>query len=251
VSTLWGVAGTRDALADCARHHRSVRVTGFVHSALPFPDGGRRSAALVRHMGGMKVIPRPTAAMLFIRGRPVARVIWMFTGNTYARWDKFIPVHRSPSAMGCGTTVKFLPVRLRKTAGFSSATNPVAAPRRTSSCSVCTSSEVRLPPDGCVASMPPAGSLVDAFVRSGLRAVCSAGICISPGGAHHIVDVACCSVSLVSITSYSGPVLMSYGSSENGYDGVHLLRLQVRAAGGISSTPATGFIPTGAGQADE
>jgi Ni/Fe-hydrogenase 1 B-type cytochrome subunit len=44
-------------------------------------------------MGWMKVI-HFWAAIVFTCA-VVARVIWMFTGNKYARWDKFVPVHRT------------------------------------------------------------------------------------------------------------------------------------------------------------
>jgi Ni/Fe-hydrogenase 1 B-type cytochrome subunit len=43
-------------------------------------------------MGWMKVIHGYTA-YVFITAL-VMRMVWMFTGNKYARWDKFIPVHR-------------------------------------------------------------------------------------------------------------------------------------------------------------
>ena len=43
-------------------------------------------------MGWMKVIHGYTA-YVFIAA-VLVRVIWMFTGNKYAHWDKFIPVHR-------------------------------------------------------------------------------------------------------------------------------------------------------------
>ena len=44
-------------------------------------------------MGWMKVI-HGYAAYVFILA-VLTRIIWMFTGNKYAHWDKFIPVHRS------------------------------------------------------------------------------------------------------------------------------------------------------------
>jgi Ni/Fe-hydrogenase 1 B-type cytochrome subunit len=44
-------------------------------------------------MGWMKVI-HGYAAYTFIAA-VIARVIWMFTGNKYARWDKFLPVYRT------------------------------------------------------------------------------------------------------------------------------------------------------------
>ena len=53
-----------------------------------------------------------------------ARVIWMFTGNRYARWDKFIPVHPS-RRRGVWPTLKFYLFALRKPPGFVGH-NPVA-----------------------------------------------------------------------------------------------------------------------------
>ncbi len=44
-------------------------------------------------MGWMKII-HSYAAYVFITA-VLVRVIWMFTGNKYARWDKFVPVHRT------------------------------------------------------------------------------------------------------------------------------------------------------------
>ena len=43
-------------------------------------------------MGWMKVIHGYTAYVFTTA--LVMRIVWMFTGNKYARWDKFIPVHR-------------------------------------------------------------------------------------------------------------------------------------------------------------
>jgi Ni/Fe-hydrogenase 1 B-type cytochrome subunit len=44
-------------------------------------------------MGWVKIV-HLYAALVFITA-VVVRVIWMFTGNQYARWDKFLPVHAS------------------------------------------------------------------------------------------------------------------------------------------------------------
>ena len=73
-------------------------------------------------MGWMKVI-HFWAAYVFI-GSVLARVIWMFTGNKYARWDKFIPVHRS-RIHGIWPTTKFYLFALRKPPGFVGH-NPIA-----------------------------------------------------------------------------------------------------------------------------
>jgi Ni/Fe-hydrogenase 1 B-type cytochrome subunit len=55
-------------------------------------------------MGTIKVI-HFYAAIVFICA-VVARIIWMFTGNKYARWDKFVAVHR-PRQMGFVPTLLF------------------------------------------------------------------------------------------------------------------------------------------------
>jgi Ni/Fe-hydrogenase 1 B-type cytochrome subunit len=44
-------------------------------------------------MGWMKIL-HFYAAIVFT-GAVIVRVIWMFTGNKYARWDKFLAVHRT------------------------------------------------------------------------------------------------------------------------------------------------------------
>jgi Ni/Fe-hydrogenase 1 B-type cytochrome subunit len=54
----------------------------------------------------------------------VSRIAWMFVGNTYARWDKFIPVPKKRRA-GFMPTVYFYIFRLRKPPGFVGH-NPVA-----------------------------------------------------------------------------------------------------------------------------
>ena len=73
-------------------------------------------------MGWIKVIHRWTA-WVFV-GAVLARVIWMFTGNKYAHWDKFIPIHRS-RIRGLWPTIKFYLFALRKPPGFVGH-NPVA-----------------------------------------------------------------------------------------------------------------------------
>lgn len=47
----------------------------------------------------------------------LARVTWMFTGNQYAQWDKFIPVHR-PRQSGLWPTLKFYLFALRRPPSF-------------------------------------------------------------------------------------------------------------------------------------
>jgi len=66
-------------------------------------------------MGWMKTIHGYTA-YVFIAA-VVARVIWMFTGNKYSHWDKFIPVH-SNRRLGIWRTLKFYLFAMRKPPGF-------------------------------------------------------------------------------------------------------------------------------------
>lgn len=73
-------------------------------------------------MGWMKVI-HMWAAWVFM-GAVLVRIIWMFTGNKYAHWDKFIPVHRS-RVRGLWPTIRFYLFALRKPPGFVGH-NPVA-----------------------------------------------------------------------------------------------------------------------------
>ena len=73
-------------------------------------------------MGWAKAI-HGYAAYVFIAA-VLTRVIWMFTGNRYARWDKFIPVHRQ-RRHGLWPTLQFYLFALRKPPGFVGH-NPVA-----------------------------------------------------------------------------------------------------------------------------
>jgi Ni/Fe-hydrogenase 1 B-type cytochrome subunit len=73
-------------------------------------------------MGWIKVIHGWTAYVFM--GAVFVRIIWMFTGNKYAHWDKFIPVHRS-RLRGFWPTIKFYLFALRKPPGFVGH-NPVA-----------------------------------------------------------------------------------------------------------------------------
>jgi Ni/Fe-hydrogenase 1 B-type cytochrome subunit len=66
-------------------------------------------------MGTMKVV-HSYAAIAF--GLAVlSRIAWMFLGNTYARWDKFLPVARR-RRRGIVGTVKFYLFLMRKPPGF-------------------------------------------------------------------------------------------------------------------------------------
>ena len=97
-----------------------LSVTGF-YIGYPFVTvSGRAGQHFV--MGWMKVI-HAWAAYVFI-GAVLVRVVWMFTGNKYARWDKFIPVHTS-RRRGFGPTVWFYLFMRRKPPGFVGH-NPVA-----------------------------------------------------------------------------------------------------------------------------
>jgi len=73
-------------------------------------------------MGTMKVV-HFYAAIVFTLS-VLARVVWMFLGNNYARWDKFVPVARR-RLLGLVPTVKFYLFALRKPPGFVGH-NPVA-----------------------------------------------------------------------------------------------------------------------------
>ena len=73
-------------------------------------------------MGWIRTIHLYTA-FVFIAA-VVARVIWMFTGNRYAHWDKFLPVHAS-RRRGFWPTTQVLSVCPAQAAGFVGH-NPVA-----------------------------------------------------------------------------------------------------------------------------
>lgn len=66
-------------------------------------------------MGWAKVIHGYTA-YVFITA-VVMRVIWMFTGNDYAHWDKLVPVHASRQR-GLWPTIKFYLFLQRTPPGF-------------------------------------------------------------------------------------------------------------------------------------
>ncbi len=66
-------------------------------------------------MGWMKVIHSYSAIVFTLS--VLARVGWMFTGNKYSRWDKFVPVRRH-RLRGLWPTLKFYLFALRKPPGF-------------------------------------------------------------------------------------------------------------------------------------
>jgi Ni/Fe-hydrogenase 1 B-type cytochrome subunit len=66
-------------------------------------------------MGWMKVV-HFYAAIVFTAA-VVVRVVWMFTGNKYARWDKFLPVDRTRQK-GMWPTIKFYSFLKDKPPGY-------------------------------------------------------------------------------------------------------------------------------------
>jgi Ni/Fe-hydrogenase 1 B-type cytochrome subunit len=106
----WLIAGSIAVLA----------VTGFYIGAPFVSVSGPAGSHFV--MGTVKVV-HAYAAIVFMVAL-LARLIWMFTGNRYARWDKFVPVHQR-RIRGLWPTVKFYLFMLRKPPGFVGH-NPVA-----------------------------------------------------------------------------------------------------------------------------
>ena len=97
-----------------------LSVTGFyIGSPFIIVTGEARSLFM---MGWVKVIHGYTA-YVFITA-VLVRIIWMVTGNKYAKWDKFLPVHRS-RRRGLWPTIRFYLFALRKPPGFVGH-NPVA-----------------------------------------------------------------------------------------------------------------------------
>jgi Ni/Fe-hydrogenase 1 B-type cytochrome subunit len=66
-------------------------------------------------MGWVKVVHAYTGYVFM--ASVLARIIWMFTGNKYAHWDKFIPVHAN-RRRGLWPTLKFYLFAMRKPPGF-------------------------------------------------------------------------------------------------------------------------------------
>jgi Ni/Fe-hydrogenase 1 B-type cytochrome subunit len=87
-------------------------VTGF-YIGYPFitaPGPGQQAV-----MGTMRMIHGWTAYVFICA--VLVRVLWMFTGNKYANWDKFIPVHR-PRYRGMWASLRFYLFVLRRPPGF-------------------------------------------------------------------------------------------------------------------------------------
>jgi Ni/Fe-hydrogenase 1 B-type cytochrome subunit len=91
----------------------ALSVTGFYIGRPFITVSGPATQHFV--MGWAKVI-HGYSAYAFITA-VLLRIIWMFTGNKYARWDKFIPVHAS-RRHGLWPTLKFYLFALRKPPGF-------------------------------------------------------------------------------------------------------------------------------------
>lgn len=90
-----------------------LSTTGFYigHPLMTVPGEARQWFV----MGWMKVI-HGYAAYVFI-GAVMTRIIWMFTGNKYAHWDKFILVHKQ-RWRGLWPTLRFYLFMLRKPPAF-------------------------------------------------------------------------------------------------------------------------------------
>jgi len=90
-----------------------LSVTGFYigHPFIVVP--GPAASRFV--MGTMKVV-HYYAAIVFTLAVGV-RILWMFVGNRYSRWDKFVPA-RGRRLRGLWPTVKFYCFLLRKPPGF-------------------------------------------------------------------------------------------------------------------------------------
>ena len=97
-----------------------LSITG-IYMGRPFLTAPPESANAF-YMGTAKAI-HFWAAFVFITA-VLVRVIWMFTGNKYARWDKFVPV-RERRYRGLLPTLKFYLFARRKPPGFIGH-NPVA-----------------------------------------------------------------------------------------------------------------------------
>jgi Ni/Fe-hydrogenase 1 B-type cytochrome subunit len=97
-----------------------LSVTG-IYIGRPFLASPPESANAF-YMGTAKAIHFWSAWVLI--GALVMRIVWMFTGNKYARWDKFVPV-REHRWRGILPTLKFYLFARRKPPGFIGH-NPVA-----------------------------------------------------------------------------------------------------------------------------
>jgi Ni/Fe-hydrogenase 1 B-type cytochrome subunit len=88
-------------------------VTGIYigHPFMTFGDPGRQQFV----MGNIKVIHFYGAIVFTLA--VLSRIIWMFIGNHWAHWDKFVPVARARRE-GIAQAIRFYLFRLRKPPGY-------------------------------------------------------------------------------------------------------------------------------------
>jgi len=90
-----------------------LSVTGlYIANPWPFTTGLANQRSL---MGLVKLVHSSTAIVFGLA--VLSRVWWMFVGNNYARWDKFIPARRK-RWLGVAPTLGYYLFRLRKPPGF-------------------------------------------------------------------------------------------------------------------------------------
>ena len=86
-----------------------LAVTGIY---IGHPFGSSQSPAAAHMVMGWFRVVHSYAAVVFALS-VVSRIVWMFTGTRYARWDQFIPVDRERQR-GLWTTFKFYTFLQRK-----------------------------------------------------------------------------------------------------------------------------------------
>ena len=187
-------------------------------------------------MGWMKVIHGYTA-YVFITA-VMMRMIWMFTGNKYAHWDKFIPVHRVPAARLLADD-QVLPVRAATSRRASSATTRWRRSTYTLVFGLYFAGHRHRPDD---ARRQRRRRLAVHWFGS-LGAARSAASQMARW-IHHVVMWLLLGFAVHHVYSARADV---DGRGER-HDRVDLLRLQVRAARAISSSPATASSTEGAGR---
>ena len=118
----WFIAGSIAVLA----------VTGlYIANPGPITTGLASQRSL---MGLAKLIHYSTAIVFGIA--VISRIWWMFAGNNYARWDKFVPA-RKKRWKALGPTLGYYLFRFRKPPGLSATTRWRASPTRSCSWSTC------------------------------------------------------------------------------------------------------------------
>jgi len=90
-----------------------LSVTGFYIGSPYVIASGPAGGHFV--MGWMKVIHFYSAIVFGLS--VVSRVLWMFMGNRYSTWDKFVPVHRRRLA-GMWDSLRYYLFQLRQPPGF-------------------------------------------------------------------------------------------------------------------------------------